>query len=214
MTLEAVVARSPLTPPPSQDPGISKNFPADPSAFETLVHNPVLEVYCANCHSSESANAQQPYFADPNIVTAYDAAKPKINLDTPANSRLVIRLRTEFHNCWSNSCSNDAQVMEDAITAFSNGITPTTVNPNLIFSKALKLTDGTLASGGNRYEDAQIALWEFKTGNGLVAFDSSGVDPAVDLNLSPEVAWYGGWGITTNGHIYCGTNTRVKQISI
>ncbi len=201
-----------LTPPPSQDPGISKNFPADPSAFETLVHNPVLEVYCANCHSSESANAQQPYFADPDIVTAYDAAKPKINLDTPANSRLVIRLRTEFHNCWSNSCSNDAQVMEDAITAFSNGITPTTVNPNLIFSKALKLTDGTLASGGNRYEDAQIALWEFKTGNGLVAFDSSGVDPAVDLNLSPEVAWYGGWGITTNGGIARGTTTASAKM--
>jgi hypothetical protein len=201
-----------LTPPPSQDPGISKNFPADPSAFETLVHNPVLEVYCANCHSSESANAQQPYFADPDIVTAYDAAKPKINLDTPANSRLVIRLRTEFHNCWSSSCSNDAQVMEDAITAFSNGITPTTVNPNLIFSKALKLTDGTLASGGNRYEDAQIALWEFKTGNGLVAFDSSGVDPAVDLNLSPEVAWYGGWGITTNGGIARGTTTASAKM--
>jgi len=201
-----------LTPPPSLDPGVSKNFPTDTSSFETLVHNPVLEVYCANCHSSESANAQQPYFADPDIVTAYDAAKPKINLDTPANSRLVIRLRTEFHNCWSNSCSNDAQVMEDAITAFSNGITPTTVDPNLVFSKALKLTDGTLASGGNRFEDAQIALWEFKTGNGLVAFDSSGVDPAVDLNLSPEVAWYGGWGVTLNGGIARGSTTASKKM--
>jgi hypothetical protein len=113
-----------LAPPPSQDPGSSKNFPADPSAFETLIHDPVLEVYCVNCHSSESPNAQQPYFADPDIATAYDAARPKINLDTPANSRLVLRLRNEFHNCWSNSCSNDAQEMEDAITAFANGISP------------------------------------------------------------------------------------------
>jgi hypothetical protein len=201
-----------LTPPPSQDPGVSKNFPLDPSSFETLVHNPVLEVYCSNCHSSESANAQQPYIADPDIVTAYDAAKPKINLDTPANSRLVVRLRSEFHNCWSNSCSNDAQVMEDAITAFANGITPTTVDPTLVFSKALKLTDGTIASGGNRYEDAQIALWEFKTGNGLIAYDTSGVDPAVDLNLSPEVAWYGGWGITTNGGSARGTTTASRKM--
>ena len=201
-----------LTPPPSQDPGESKNFPADPSAFEALVHDPVLEVYCANCHSSESANAQQPYFADPDIVTAYDAATPKITLDTPANSRLVIRLRNEFHNCWSNSCSNDAQVMEDAITAFANGITPTVVDPALVTSKALSLTDGTLASGGNRYEDAQIALWEFKTGTGLVAYDTSGVDPAVDLNLSSEVAWYGGWGITTNGGIARGTTTASKKM--
>jgi len=201
-----------LTPPPSQDPGDSKNFPLDPSAFETLVHNPVLEVYCANCHSSESVNAQQPYFADPDIVTAYDAAKSKINLDTPANSRLVIRLRNEFHNCWSNSCSDDAQVMEDAITAFANGITPTTVDPSLVVSKALRLVDGILASGGNRYEDAQIALWEFKTGTGLVAFDTSGVDPAVDLNLSPEVAWYGGWGITTNGGKAQGSTTASKKL--
>jgi len=200
-----------LIPPTPQDPGASKNFPADPSAFETLVHNPVLEVYCANCHSSESANAQQPYFADPDITTAYDAAKPKINLDTPANSRLVLRLRNEFHNCWDN-CAANAQVMEDAITAFSNGITPTTVDPNLVTSKALSLVDGTLASGGNRYEDAQIALWEFKTGNGLVAFDTSGVDPAVDLNLSPEVTWYGGWGITTNGGIARGTTTSSKKM--
>jgi hypothetical protein len=201
-----------LTPPPSQDPGVSKNFPLDPSSFETLVHDPILEVYCSNCHSSESANSIQPYFADPDIVTAYDAAKPRINLDTPANSRLVIRLRSEFHNCWSNSCSNDAQVMEDALTAFANGITPTVVDPNLVISKALKLTDGTLASGGNRFEDAQIALWEFKTGSGPIAFDSSGVDPAVDLNLSSEVSWYGGWGITTNGGIARGTTTASKKM--
>ena len=201
-----------LTPPLSRDPGDSKSFPDDPSAFETLVHNPVLEVYCANCHSSESANAQQPYFADPDITTAYDAAKPKINLDTPANSRLVIRLRNEFHNCWSNSCSDDAQVIEDAIQAFSDGVTPTTVDPNLVFSKALRLVDGTLASGGNRYEDAQIALWEFKTGTGPVAYDTSGVDPAIDLLLSPEVTWYGGWGITTNGGKAQGSTTASAKL--
>jgi len=201
-----------LTAPPSVDPTDSKNFPDDPSAFRTLIHEPILEVYCANCHSSESANSQQPYFADPDIVTAYDAAKPKINLDTPANSRLVIRLRTEFHNCWDD-CSMNAQEMEDAITAFSDGITPTTVNPNLIYSKALGLLDGTLASGGNRYEDAQIALWEFKTGNGLIAYDTSGVDPAINLNLSPEVTWFGGWGITTNGGRAQGSTTASGKIS-
>lgn len=201
-----------LTPPTSKDPGDSKNFPDDPSSFQTLIYDPYLVPYCSNCHSSEAGTPQQPYFADPDVVGAYDAAKSKINLDTPANSRFVVRLRSEFHNCWTTSCASDGQDMEDAITAFSNGIPLTQVDPALVTSKALNLTDGTLASGGNRYEDAQIALWEFKTGNGAVAFDSSGVDPAVDLNLSQEVTWYGGWGITTNGGRAQGTTTASKKL--
>jgi hypothetical protein len=102
--------------------------------------------------------------------------------------------------------------MENAIIQFAGGIIPTQVDPTLLTSMALRLVDGTPASGGNRYEDAQIALWEFKTGSGLVAYDSSGVDPAVDLNLSPEVSWYGGWGITTNGGRAQGSTTASEKL--
>ena len=204
-----------LTPPPSLDPGASKNFPADPSAFQALIHQPVLVPNCAGCHSSDSAIAQAPYFADSDITAAYDAAKSKINLDTPANSRLVIRLRSEFHNCWSGSCAADAQVMEDAITAFANGITPTVVDPNLVTSKAVRIVDGVIASGGNRFEDAQIALWEFKTGSGTTAYDTSGVDPAIDLNFSGDVTWFGGWGITiTDGKAQASTTSSKKLFDI
>ena len=203
-----------LTPPASSEPGASLNFPLDTAAFEATVY-PVLVANCAGCHSSESATAQQPYFADPDVVTAYDAAKPKINLDTPANSRMVIRLRSEFHNCWSGNCSADAQVMENAIATFAGGISPTTVDPNLVTSKALRLVDGTLAAGGNRYEDSQIALWEFKTGNGTIAYDTSGVDPAVDLNFSGGVTWFGGWGITiTDGKAQASTTASAKLYDI
>ena len=203
-----------LTPPVSADPGASLNFPADTAAFETTVY-PVLVANCDRCHSSESPTAQQPYFADPDIVAAYDVARPKINLDTPANSRLVIRLRSEFHNCWSGDCAADAQAMEDAIATFAGGITPTTVDPNLVTSKALRLVDGTLASGGNRYEDAQIALWEFKTGSGTIAYDTSGVDPAIDLNFSGGITWFGGWGITiTDGKAQASTAASAKLFDI
>ncbi len=201
-----------LTPPQSVDPGASKNFPTDPAAFETLVHQPILVPYCSDCHSGESGSPIQPYFADPDITTAYDAAKPKINLDTPANSRLVERLRNEFHNCWDVGCAQSAQAMEDAITAFANGIPLTTVDPNLVVSKAVRLVDGTLASGGNRFEEAQIALWEFKTGSGLVAYDTSGVDPAIDLNLSGDVSWFGGWGITIGDGKAQGSTTASKKV--
>jgi hypothetical protein len=186
-----------LTAPPDVDPADSKNFPDDTVLFEQWLYDDILVPYCQRCHSSESATAQQPYFADPDIAAAYEAAKSKINLDTPANSRFVIRVANEFHNCWNNSdCVSSGNEMLAAVTGFASGILPTTVDPALVYSKAVRLVDGTLASGGNRYENDQIALWEFKTGNGAIAFDTSGVDPALDLNFSGDVTWYGGWGIT------------------
>lgn len=202
-----------LTPPVSTDPGASKNFPptpAGPPSF-TPIHN-LLTTYCSDCHSSESSNAIQPYFADPDIDVSFDAAKSKINLDDPAQSRFVIRLGVEFHNCWSNNCGSDASEMQNVIANYAGMIDPTTVNPNLVFSKAMRLVDGTIASGGNRYENDQIALWEFKTGNGLVAYDTSGVAPALDLNLSGNVEWYGGWGITINDGKAQGSTTASRKI--
>lgn len=195
-----------LTAPVSADPADSKNFPVDPTAFQQLIHEPILVAYCSGCHSSDAPNAQQPYFADPDIDVAYEAAKSKINLDTPADSRFVIKVSPapvgESHNCWNNGdCTSSAPEMLAAIAAFANGISVTTVNPALITSKALHLVDGILASGGNRYEDMQIALWEFKTGNGLIAYDTSGVDPAIDLNFSGDVTWYGGWGISIGNDV-------------
>ena len=196
-----------LTAPDSADPAESRNFPEDSNAFQQLIHEPILEPYCSSCHSSQSPNAQQPYFADPDIDGAYEAAKSKINLDTPADSRFVVKVSPvpfgESHNCWNNGdCDTASDEMLAAITAFVGGIEPTTVNADLVYSKAVKLIeDGTLASGGNRYEGAQIALWEFKTGSGLVAYDTSGVDPAIDLNFSGDVSWFGGWGITIGNNI-------------
>ena len=191
-----------LAAPASTDPAESRNFPEDSNAFQQLIHEPILEPYCSSCHSSQSPNAQQPYFADPDIDNAYEAAKSKINLDTPADSRFVVKVSPvpfgESHNCWDNGdCDTASAEMQAAIAEFAGDIEPTTVNPDLVYSKAVKLIEhGTLASGGNRYEDVQVALWQFQTGNGLVAYDTSGVDPAIDLNLSGDVSWFGGWGIT------------------
>ncbi len=191
-----------LTPPVSQDPADSKNFPVDPTSFEQLVYTPILAQYCSGCHSSESATAQQPYFADTDVAVAYEAAKSKINLDSPGSSRFVVKVSPnpaisgESHNCWDNDCPTAETEMLAAMTAFANGISATVVDPNLVTSRAIRLVDGTLASGGNRYEDAQVALWEFQTGSGLTAYDTSGVDPAIDLNFSGDVSWFGGWGIS------------------
>jgi hypothetical protein len=182
-----------LKPPALRDPGASKSFPAAPGLFASTVH-PLLVEYCSRCHAPSAANAQSPFFASPDVNDAYAAARVKINLDQPGSSRLVVRLRSEFHNCWSDCAANSA-AMETAIRAFAGSIAPPQVDPSLVLSKALGLYDGTVASGGNRYNNSVIGLWEFKTGSGTVAYDTSGVEPALNLTLSGDVTWVGGWGI-------------------
>jgi hypothetical protein len=183
-----------LVAPPEQDVGPSKTFPTSSAQFGALIWQPLLVPYCSRCHSDSALTPQSPYFASSNVDEAYADAQPKINLINPAQSRFVVRLATEFHHCWSN-CAANAATMQQAITAFANGIPTTEVDPKLIVSKQLSLYQGTVASGQNRYSDAQIALYQFQTGTGTVAYDTSGVQPELDLNLQGNVTWVGGWGI-------------------
>jgi hypothetical protein len=199
-----------LKPPPLRDPGSSRLFPETPALFATTVH-PVLEEYCSRCHTSSAANAQSPYFASSDVAEAYAAAKVKIDLDQPELSRLVVRLRSEFHNCWSD-CAANANEMEAAIRAFADAVPLTEVDPSLVLSKALSLYDGTVASGGNRYNSNVIGLWEFKTGTGSVAYDTSGVEPAVNLTLSGDVTWVGGWGINVRSGKAQGSTTSSRKL--
>jgi hypothetical protein len=199
-----------LTAPDDKDPRATtiKSFPdtaAGPPSFETIVWQPYLRQHCSECHATDASPAQMqtPFHSDINVEVAYDAAKPKIDLATPENSQLVTRLRAN-HNCWTNDCESDAQEMEDAIREYANLIQDEVIDADLVISRAVRLVDGTIASGGNRYENDQIALWEFKTGDGNIAYDTSGIDPAIDLNLSGDVAWYGGWGITIGNNATMG----------
>ncbi len=186
----------------TRDPGSSRHFPSDSSLFEATVY-PLLTQYCSGCHSSGSAFEQSPFFAENGSpeapAIAYEAVKPKIDLNATSSSRLVVRLRDEFHNCWTTNCTNDANAMLMQIDAFATGVPIDVVNPLFVTSRASTLYEGTVASGGNRYEANVIALYEFKTGQGPTAFDTSGVDPALDLTLSGSVDWFGGWGLNFSG---------------
>ena len=215
-TGSAVGTQIPLTAPPSQTVGATKVFPADPTLFSTTVY-PVVQQYCSRCHSDTASTPQSPYFASSNLALAYSYAQPEISLNTPSSSTFYIRLAQQSHNCWGNpvNCPASAAVMLAAIQAFANGIAVTPVDPTLIVSKALSLTQGTIASGANRYDAHDIAKWEFKEGTGSIAYDTSGVDPGMDLTLSGDAAWVGGWGIsfTTNGRAQASTATSSKLYS-
>jgi hypothetical protein len=195
-----------LVAPPPQNVGSSKNFPASPADFQTTVY-PLLTQYCSKCHAPDAATPQSPYFASSDINQAYQYAIPKMNLNTPGSSRFVSRLAADMHNCWTvcgtvgptgtiTPSNSSAAQMLAAIQAFAGMVPTTAVDPTLVTSQSLALTQGTVASGANRYDANVIAKYEFQTGTGLTAYDTSGVDPSADLTLSGSVTWAGGWGIT------------------
>ena len=244
----------PLTTPPSSTVGTSLQFPPNATdngtnSFKQTVY-PLLGQFCSGCHTAASATAQQPYFAtggtpgknpivdaplasDADIAVAYAAAQVKINLNTPDQSRFVVRLRDEHHNCWTTAagpadCAGSAAAMLAAIKQFAGAIQPPAVDTTLVLSKALKLTDGTIASGGNRSEANLIAKYEFK-GTPAVpatdtapkidatlppAFDTSGVTPAADLDFGGAmgaVTWAGGWGVNIAAGGYLKATTATSQ---
>jgi Concanavalin A-like lectin/glucanases superfamily len=189
-----------LTAPVNRSVGSSKTFPSDPALFGSTIY-PLLTQFCSRCHAGNAATPQSPYFASNDIAEAYAAAKAKINLDTVALSRFYVRLHDESHNCWipsgqtAVSCPTSSSIMLTALQNFANGIPATVVDPSLTISAALGLYDGTVASGGNRFEGGIIAKYQFKEGTGATAFDTSGVEPALNLTMSGDVNWVGGWGL-------------------
>lgn len=198
-----------LKAPPIKDVGSSKSFPQSSSLFASHVY-PLVQTYCADCHNESAANAQSPFFAGQDVEQAYLAAQRVINLDTPAQSRLVIRLGSEFHNCWSN-CQSDSNEMLTAINAMGDDIETNTISEEMVVSKALKLTDGVVASSGGRFETDVIALYQFKTGESNIAYDTSGISPAANLTLSGDYLWLGSWGIQlNNGKAQASTATSKK----
>ena len=116
-----------LVEPTPKDPGSRRRLPADcadcrtsPTARSRSTYT-LLTTYCADCHRSTAATKQSPFFAAADVQESYLAAIPKINLDDPANSRFVIRLGSESHNCWSDCAANAAE-MQAAIQMMADAI--------------------------------------------------------------------------------------------
>ena len=97
------------------------------------------------------------------------------------------------------------------LTAFANGIPVTPIDPTLVVSNALTLTQGTIAAGGSRYDANIIAKYMFETGQGSTAYDTSGVTPEADLQLSGNVTWVGGWGINIGAGGKAQASTSASQ---
>lgn len=199
--LEAPVART---------VGANKNFPESPSLFAENVH-PLFQAYCSECHESSAAIPISPYIGSSDVGEAYLASISKLNLDEPSDSRVVARLRDEFHGCWDD-CQANATELTAAIQTMADAIPETQLDANLVASNATSLYEGVLASGGGRFESNVIAKWEFQTGFGNIAYDTSGVSPLLDLTLSGDFDWVGGWGIQLRGGKAQGSTANSQKL--
>jgi Concanavalin A-like lectin/glucanases superfamily len=196
-----------FTSPVDRDPngagGGFRAFPATPPAAYSGVHN-VLTNFCAGCHTSDAPTPQQPYFAAADFAVSYAAVQPKIDLNTTTRSRLFLRLRDEHHNCWTD-CAANAQTMLSAIDALAGTVAPRVLDAAAFRSAGQFLNDGIIGSSGGRFEQYQIALWQFKEGSGDRISDTSGVAPDIELSLRGtegeglDYQWVSGWGMQFTG---------------
>jgi hypothetical protein len=169
---------------------------ADITAFETTLH-PVLRTNCASCHEGNGPGT--PHFASQDPRAAHQAlmSQGKVNLGNPGASRVVIKV-SDGHECqvWTD-CATGAATLLAAIEAWADqtdsggGVSV----DGALASRSMALTDGIVDTGSERYSTNLIALWEFKEGAGEVAYDTSGVGPAIDLELQDEVTWLTNWGV-------------------
>ena len=182
--------------------------------------------YCARCHSDTSSLKQQPFMGSSTPSVSYEAIQSKIDLNDPAltdaslkaKSRLVVRLRDDFHNCWTASCANDATAMQDMIRLLAQSSPLTVLDTTVYRSKAQVLNDGIVGTSGGRFELYQIALWRFLEGEGKVISDTSGISPAISLTVNGEEGdtgdfkWIGGGGIQFNGAVAYSSSTTSRKL--
>lgn len=183
---------------------LSGGGPGGDVAFEQTVY-PLLRQYCATCHAGPGPGF--PDIAHPDPGTAYREVvdNQKVNLSQPTNSRLVQRLVTDLHHCWT-TCDADGATMTAAIGQWvalvfpagdPNGVlaggTPGAPIAGFLSSDVRTLASATRADSG-RHEQNVIALWKFEEGAGETAFDSSGIVPGIDLTLT-NATWLSGGGV-------------------
>jgi hypothetical protein len=172
------------------------------TSFETTVY-PVLRTNCASCHSGSGPGS--PRIADPSVATAWSAVvdNQKVNFSNPAASRLVRRLASDFHHCWSD-CGADAGEMLAQILAWqsaieSSGGSTAGIDVAELTSEVRQVSDGFEEEGFERFDEGIIARWDFKEEVGTIAFDTSGVEPAMNLSLEEGTELLSAHGIRVTG---------------
>jgi hypothetical protein len=93
-------------------------------AFQETLY-PVLRENCSGCHSTENksgSGAQAPVHADVNVNLAHEYALTRVNFRDPAESKFVVRMTIDRHNCFAENCGVAGQKMLAAVTAWRDKV--------------------------------------------------------------------------------------------
>lgn len=94
------------------------------AAFKDTLY-PLLRANCSGCHSTENklgSGAQAPLHADVDVNLAHEYALTKVNFRDPKNSKFVVRMAIDRHNCFAANCGVAAEQMLAAVTAWRDRI--------------------------------------------------------------------------------------------
>jgi hypothetical protein len=93
-------------------------------AFQETLY-PVLRANCSGCHSTENttgSGAQAPVHADVNVNLAHEYALTRVNFRDLVESKFVVRMTIDRHNCFAANCGVAGQQMLAAVTAWRDQI--------------------------------------------------------------------------------------------
>jgi mono/diheme cytochrome c family protein len=94
------------------------------AAFKDTLY-PLLRQNCSGCHSTQNklgSGAQAPVHADVDPNLAHEYALTRVNFREPAESRFVVRMAIDRHNCFAENCGVAAKQMLAAVTAWRDRI--------------------------------------------------------------------------------------------
>jgi hypothetical protein len=87
------------------------------AAFESTLY-PLLRQHCARCHSTDT-RAQSPIHSDRDPSLAHEYALTRVNFKKPVDSKLVVRMGIDRHNCFGSSCRDANAQMLAAVEAWA-----------------------------------------------------------------------------------------------
>jgi len=119
------------------------------AVFEETLY-PLLQQNCS-CHNSLGIG-QAPLHADSDASLAHEYALTRVNFEHLDDSKFVVRMGIDRHNCFEDTCAASSAAMLEAVTAWRDGVaslltpTPASVDGPVSEAEVIAWIDADRAS--------------------------------------------------------------------